>query len=147
MAISEKEYNRRYTAIRKLMQRDGLDSLLVAGLPDDFNRGNIRYITGSGRGGYCLFPLEGSPVLLTNSILSRSPKFPRTVEAYNLLELRETLNPIDQAIQELAGFDRGQKNRYRGYELPGGADVYEVKRKIWRAIDGYGGLFPAAQGD
>jgi Xaa-Pro aminopeptidase len=141
MAISEKEYNRRYTAIRKQMQRDGLDSLLVAGLPDDFNRGNIRYITGSGRGGYCLFPLEGSPVLLTNSILSRSPKFPRTVEAYSLLEIRETVNPIDQAIQDLASFDRGQKIGIVGMNCLAAPMYLKLKEKFGERLIDMGDYF------
>ena len=50
MSISQQEFKRRYAAIRELMKKDELDCLLVVGLSDDFNRGNIRYITGSGRG-------------------------------------------------------------------------------------------------
>ena len=68
MSISEREYQRRYVAIQELMKKDGLDSLLVVGLSDDFNRGNIRYITGSGRGGCCILPREGTPVFLVNPI-------------------------------------------------------------------------------
>ena len=73
MAISEKEYLRRYLAIRESMKKDGLDSLLIVGLSDDFNRGNIRYITGSGRGGCCVFPFQGKPVFFTNPNQTKSP--------------------------------------------------------------------------
>ncbi|HSW58676.1 MAG TPA: Xaa-Pro peptidase family protein [Dehalococcoidales bacterium] len=136
MPISEKEYNRRYAAIRKQMQTDGLDSLLVIGLSDDFNRGNIRYITGSGRGGCCIFPLEGSPVLLTNSILSRSPKFPRTIEAYSLLELVETTNPSEKTIQELSFFDKGQKIGIVGMNCLAAPMYLKIKEKFGdRLID------------
>jgi Xaa-Pro aminopeptidase len=109
MAVSPKEYERRYSAIRDVMQKNGLDSLMIVGLSDDFNRGNIRYITGSGRGGCCIFPMEGPPVFFTNSILSRSPKFPKTVEAFDLLEMVDTGNPADQAVKQLHRFDKGNK--------------------------------------
>ena len=59
MAISREEFKRRYAAIREQMEKENLDCILIAGLPDDFNRGNIRYVTGSGGGGVCIFPLEG----------------------------------------------------------------------------------------
>jgi Xaa-Pro aminopeptidase len=102
MGISRQEYERRYAAIRELMKRDGLDCLLVVGLGDDFNRGNIRYVTGSGRGGCCVFPSEGRPVFLMGLGQSASPKIRRTVEANKLLDLRETDNPAEQARQELS---------------------------------------------
>jgi len=109
MAISEKEYQRRYTAIRELMKKDSLDSLLVVGISDDFNRGNIRYITGVGRGGCCIFPLEGKPVFLTAPNALQSPKLPRTMEAFSLLDLRETANTVEQAVKELSRIDRGNR--------------------------------------
>ncbi len=109
MSISEREYQRRYVAIQELMKKDGLDSLLVVGLSDDFNRGNIRYITGSGRGGCCILPREGTPVFLVNPIQSQSPKLANTMEAINLLELRETINPAEQAVKELLRFDHGHR--------------------------------------
>jgi Xaa-Pro dipeptidase len=108
MSISRREYERRYTAIRRLMERDNLDCLLVSGLADDFNRGNIRYVTGSGRGGCCVFPLEGDPVFLTGPGQSTSPKIRKTVEAFDLLDLRETDNPAGQVVRELSSFYRGR---------------------------------------
>lgn len=107
MGISRTEYQRRYSAIRDRMKKDGIDSILVVGLSDDFNRGNIRYVTGHGRGGSCIFPIEGNPVFLTSSLLSRSRKFPKTVEAHDLLDIRETTDTIGQVIKELMNFDRG----------------------------------------
>jgi len=109
MSISQQEFKRRYAAIRDLMKKDELDCILVVGLSDDFNRGNIRYITGSGRGGCCVFPLEGDPVLLTGPNQSASPKLRRTVEALDLLDLRETANPEVQAPEELSRFYRGDR--------------------------------------
>jgi Xaa-Pro aminopeptidase len=109
MAISEKEYQRRYTAIRELMKKDGLDSLLVVGISDDFNRGNIRYITGIGRGGCCIFPQEGKPIFLTTPNALQSPKLPRTMEAFNLLDLREAASNVVQTLKELSRFDRGNR--------------------------------------
>jgi Xaa-Pro aminopeptidase len=107
MSISEKEYSNRYSAIRKKMKADGFDCLLVAGLADDFNRGNIRYITGSGRGGYCIFPLEGTPVLFTTSPLGNSPKVQKTIEAYSLLEVRKTQDFVKEVLKTLRSFDQG----------------------------------------
>ncbi len=102
MGISQQEFKRRYDAIRGLMNRDGLDCILVVGRGDDFNRGNIRYITGSGRGGCCVFPPEGKPVFLTGPGQSSSPKVRKTIEAGGLLHLRETDNPTEQVKKELA---------------------------------------------
>ena len=101
MGISNQEYQRRYAAIRELMKKEGLDSILVIGISDDFNRGNIRYITGSGRGGCCIFPPEGKPVFLTMPNALASPKLPKTMEAFDLLDFRETSNNIEQVIKEL----------------------------------------------
>jgi Xaa-Pro aminopeptidase len=109
MGISNKEFNRRYAAIREEMKREEIDCLLIVGVADDFNRGNIRYVTGHGRGGVCIFPAEGKPVFLTGPGQSASPKIGRTVEAYELLALKETENPPDQAIKELSGFHRGNR--------------------------------------
>jgi Xaa-Pro aminopeptidase len=109
MSISQKEYMRRYAAIRELMQKNEMDSLLVVGISDDFNRGNIRYITGSGRGGCCIFPAEGAPIFLTGISQSASPKLRKTVDAFDLLEFRETASPGEQVIKELSRLDRGNK--------------------------------------
>jgi Xaa-Pro aminopeptidase len=109
MGISRQEFERRYAAIRELMKRDEVDCLLIVGLGDDFNRGNIRYITGSGRGGCCVFPLVGKPVFLTGLNQSTSPKLPKTIEAFELLELRETDNPAEQVGKELSRCYRGNR--------------------------------------
>ncbi len=109
MAISEKEYQRRYAAIREEMQKAGMDSLLIVGIGDDFNRGNIRYVTGSGRGGCCIFPAAGTPIFLINPNQLASPKLPKTMEAFNLLDLKETPTPVEQAVKELSRFDKGNK--------------------------------------
>jgi len=107
MSISQQEFKRRYMAIRGLMKKDKLDCLLVIGHSDDFNRGNIRYITGSGGGGCCIFPLEGAPVFLTRPYQRNSPKLRRTIGAIDLLDLRETSNPVEQAVKELSRFYQG----------------------------------------
>ena len=107
MSISSAEYKRRYAAIRELMRDEEMDCLLVFGLADDFNRGNIRYITGSGRGGCCIFPVEGVPVLLAGINQSKSPKMARTVGAAELLDIRETDDNVKQAVTELSRFSKG----------------------------------------
>ena len=109
MSISQQEFKRRYGAIREQMEKDELDCLLIVGLANDFNRGNIRYITGSGSGGCCIFPLEGPPVFFISPIHSASHKLHKLMAAMDLLDLRETANPEDQAIVELSRFDKGNK--------------------------------------
>ncbi len=109
MAISEREYERRYQVIRKLMAKDSLDCLVIIGRADDFNRGNIRYVTGSGRGGCCIFPGEKRPVFFCGPGQSASPKNKKTIEAVNLLDLRETGDEAQQAGKELKQFHRGNK--------------------------------------
>ncbi|MGD1118784.1 MAG: Xaa-Pro peptidase family protein [Dehalococcoidales bacterium] len=107
MPISQREYGRRYQAIRKLMTKDKLDCLVIIGRADDFNRGNIRYVSGSGRGGCCIFPLEGRPVFLTGPGQAASPKAGKSFEALDLLDLRETTDEALQAGKELARFNKG----------------------------------------
>jgi Xaa-Pro aminopeptidase len=109
MSISKHEFQRRHKAIQKLMETDGLDSLLVIGRGDDFSRGNIRYITGSGRGGCCIVPREGPPFFLTGLRQSTSPKLRVTMSAIELLELRETAQPTEEAIKVLSRLDKGNK--------------------------------------
>ena len=91
------------------MKGDEIDCLLIIGLPDDFNRGNIRYITGSGRGGCCIFPAEGAPVLLTGINQSKSPKLHRTIGALDLLDIRETADNTEQAVKEISRFYKGNR--------------------------------------
>jgi len=130
MSISSGEFQRRYTAIREVMDADGLDRLLVIGLADDFNRGNIRYITGSGRGGCCIFPREGRPVFLTGPRQSASPKLRHTMAALDLLELRETESQPEQAVKELARLDRGGRIGVLGMNCIGVAMYLTVKERF-----------------
>ena len=109
MTISREEFERRYVGIRDKMEKDDIDCLLVVGLSDDFSRGNIRYVTGSGRGGCCVFPREGRPVLFTGPNQSSSPKMPKMAAAFELLELRETPDPIEQVKRELMRLYRGNR--------------------------------------
>jgi Xaa-Pro aminopeptidase len=112
MRISHQEFERRYVAIKELIKKDELDSLLIVGRPGSDvmgGHGNIRYITGSGRGGYCVFPLEGAPIFLINPRQSSSPGLPKTVDALGLLDLRETSDPIKQVKEELSRLDKGNR--------------------------------------
>ena len=111
MSISNKEYQRRYVAIRELMKKEGLDSILVAGMSDDLNRGNIRYITGSGLGGFCIIPAEGKPIDLTIPTPNGkiNSKLRKIKEAFDLLDFREAANPFEQLNIELSRLDGGQK--------------------------------------
>ena len=143
MSFSHQEYKRRYVAIREIMKNKGLDCLLVSGLSDDFNRGNIRYITGSGRGGCCIFPLEGAPVFLAAPGPSISPKLHLTVGALDLLDLKETANAVEQAVIEISRFDRGNKIGLVGMESISVPMYLTVKDKFRdRLVDTSGILEP-----
>ena len=109
MSISPGEFERRYAAVQEQMKKAEIDCILVYGLADDFNRGNIRYITGSGRGGCCVFPTEGAPVFFTGPNQSTSPKLRRTTGAIDLLDIRETTDTVKRAIEELSHFYKGNK--------------------------------------
>lgn len=109
MTISIREYKRRYVAIREQMDRDELDCLLIVGRSDDFNRGNLRYVTGSGNGGICIFPLEGNPVFFIRPSQKKSPKLHKIIGAYDLLDLIETSNPEEYAVKELSRFFKGNR--------------------------------------
>jgi Xaa-Pro dipeptidase len=109
MGISLQEYQRRHAAVREIMKKEGLDSLLIIGISDDFNRGNIRYVAGTGRGGCCIFPAEGKPVFLTMPNALASPKLPKTMEAFDFLDFRETANNIEQVKKELSRLDKGHQ--------------------------------------
>jgi Xaa-Pro aminopeptidase len=109
MSISSQEYQRRYKEIREMMKKEQLDCLLIVGINDDFNRGNIRYVTGLGRGGCCVFPAEGRPVLIGNPVLTASRKLPRFMAAVDLLDLKTTAHPEEEASVQLSRFDGGNK--------------------------------------
>jgi Xaa-Pro aminopeptidase len=111
MSISNKEYQRRYAAIRELIKKGDLDSILVASTQYDLSRGNIRYITGYGHGGFCIFPAEGKPIDFTipTSNGKINSKLRKIKEAFDLLDFRGTTNPIEQIIIELSRLDNGRK--------------------------------------
>jgi len=95
MSISQTELNRRYQAVRKWMDNREAGCLVVAGKADYFNRGNVRYLTTLGNGGYCLFPGEGTPLLTSNrkaEFLSR-PDLP--------VEILETADPSKTVAEQL----------------------------------------------
>jgi Xaa-Pro aminopeptidase len=109
MAVSEKEFVRRYKAIRMLMKEEGIDCLVVAGRSDYFGRGNIRYVTGLAFGGYAIFPLEGKPIYFLSTNQIASPKHRRAAPVDDLIDLKELLNPAEQIKEELLRFDGGGK--------------------------------------
>lgn len=134
MGISQKEYERRYAAIREEMTRDELDCLLVIGRSDDFNRGNIRYVTGSGGGGVCIFPLEGDPVFFIRPGQKTSPKLGRIIDARHLLDLRETSAHEEQAVKELSRFDKGNRIGIVGYSCFSVPMYWAVREKFENRI-------------
>jgi Xaa-Pro aminopeptidase len=101
VAISNNEFLRRYRALRDSMKQEEFDCLLVIGAGDDFNRGNIRYLTGSGRGGCCVLGPEGKPVFFVTPNQRANPKLRRTMAAYDLLDLKETPDQTAALLDEI----------------------------------------------
>jgi Xaa-Pro aminopeptidase len=109
MALSLKERDRRYKAIRELMIQDKFDALLVAGRGDSFSRGNIRYITNQGiiaGEQHCVFGLEGDPVYM---LPGKGPVVDRLRKAAWSLDLREAYNLSEKIIADLSRLDKGNK--------------------------------------
>jgi Xaa-Pro aminopeptidase len=109
MAISEHEFVRRYKAIRALMEEDGIDCLIIAGRSDYFGRGNVRYVTGLGLGGYAIFPLSGKPVHFLSRIQIASPKHRKAGPVDELIDLKELVDPAGQIKGEIRRFDGGRR--------------------------------------
>jgi Xaa-Pro dipeptidase len=108
MSISEKEFLRRYKAIKGIMAENGLDCLLITGRADYFSRGNVRYITNLGTGGYVIFPLDGSPIFLTSPAQAASPKLRKIGPVLDLLQLSQVSeDPLGDIKRDLLRFDRG----------------------------------------
>ena len=108
MAISLKERDRRYSAIREMMKEDELDSLLVVGRDGYMNRGNIRYITNYGvvtGEQYCIFCPEGAPIFITG----KGPVMARLQKAEWTLDFRVTSDPLTQVAKELSQLAKGNK--------------------------------------
>ena len=73
--FSKAEYDRRYSGIRKRMQRDGLDAILVTGSTESYRAdlGHLKYLGApiDAERTYLLVPLEQDPILF-----NRIPGFP-----------------------------------------------------------------------
>ena len=131
MGISSQEFQRRYREIREAMKKERLDCLLIVGLNEDFNRGNIRYVTGLGRGGCCIFPLEGRPVFLANPVLTASRKLPKFMAAVDLLDLETTADPRQRRLFNYP-FRRGKQYRPCGQNVHASANVSRCGGEVWR---------------
>jgi Xaa-Pro aminopeptidase len=107
VSISKQEFLRRYDAIRRMMSNEQMDCLVIAGRPDYFARGNIRYVAGLPFGGYALFPKEGKPIYFLSANQISSPKHEKAAPVHELLELKELGDPVSQLIDELKRFDGG----------------------------------------
>ncbi len=97
--FSPKEYERRYDLIRKFMRRKEIECLLIAGGTTAFDRcwSNIRYVTnyiGSMEHvTYCVFPLEGEPIVASLLIV------PSRI-ARSIVEVRAS-NPVQVVVERL----------------------------------------------
>jgi Xaa-Pro dipeptidase len=108
MSLSLAERNRRYSAIRKMMQEEKLDSLLIAGRDGYFSRGNIRYITDYGiiaGEQCCVFRLVDVPVFIGG----KSPAASRLSKSPWPLDIRTTADSAAQVVKELLAVDQGNQ--------------------------------------
>lgn len=108
MGVSVEERDRRYKAIRELMKKEGLHTLLIAGRGDYISRGNIRYVTDYGiitGEQHCVFPLQGSPIFVARNALVKL-----RLEEWDL-DFKVTSNPIEEVKEMLSHFDSGNGAR------------------------------------
>ena len=65
--LTLKERDRRWKALRGMMADAGIDALIVHGTQDNWggNLASLRYISGIGDFGWCVFPQKGEPIYLT----------------------------------------------------------------------------------
>jgi Xaa-Pro aminopeptidase len=110
--LSLEERDRRWALVRQMMTYEGLDCLVLVGndLSYDFGMANYRYVThiGSKLGGYCVFPIEGDPIVLQG--------LPHMVLPFNIYEhtqdwvtdirVNTGMRGAVDAVREL-GFERG----------------------------------------
>jgi len=110
MSLSLEERNRRYTAIRELMEKDELDCLVIVSRDTYFTRGNTRYVTNYGNymgEEIVLLPIEGDPVIIAvegfEEAIHRGGWVQDYIGSFNFFER------INRAKQELTRFDRGNR--------------------------------------
>jgi len=93
-----------------------------------------------GRGGAAA-AFEGRPVLLTGPGQSASPKIPNTIEAFELLDLRETANPAGQVVEELTRFYDGENIGVVGMNCISAPMYLTVKEKFPDKLKDTVGIF------
>ena len=140
MAISLKERDRRFSAIRAMMREDEIDSLFIVGREGYMNRGNIRYISNFGAitmEQLCIFGPEGDPVYITGN----GPALARLQNGEWPLDMRVTTDPAGQVIKEIANFDKGNKVGLVGFQDMSVPTYLRVKEKYGDRLVDVGGIF------
>ena len=112
--FSNREYEKRYKNIRKLMRKKGLDCLLIIGGSAAYGRlwFNLRYVTNMiGKADmcyYCFFPKAGDPCLVMRSGHALSEgMLARTVVREIIVGKPDILTGITKKIEDL-GFAKGR---------------------------------------
>lgn len=110
MTISLKERDRRYSAIRELMKKSGLDCLVVASRDTYSTRGNTRYITNHGNNfgeELVVFPIEEDPSIIASAI--RGPAIQRGGWVSNFIKIANVSEEVEEVKKELSRLDKGNK--------------------------------------
>lgn len=125
MGLSLKERDRRYAAIRKLMEKENLDCLVCVSRDTYTGRGYTRYLSNHGNNfgeQIVMFPIEGEPSILASTI--RGPAIERAGWVHNFIPHADSFERAKQTKQELARLDRGNKIGIAGLTLNITVPVY-----------------------
>jgi Xaa-Pro aminopeptidase len=105
--LSLEERDRRYKAIRELMEQHGYDCLIITGRDGYITRGNLRYVTSYGVNfgeQYCLFPADGEPVFLGSVMASAQVR-----RAGWVAESVIVTDASEQVISAIRNYDKGNR--------------------------------------
>jgi Xaa-Pro aminopeptidase len=114
MGMSLKERDHRYSAIRNMMRKDGLDCLVIASRDTHSTRGNTRYVANYGNyfgEEIVMFPADGDPSIICSA--QHGPSIERGGWVKNLVPdgdyHQNTSHQVEQVKKELARLDKGNK--------------------------------------
>jgi Xaa-Pro aminopeptidase len=132
--VSAEERDRRYAALRQMMERAGLDALLLAGNAEAMQRGYIRYVADWrlwGGKGFALVPLHGEAALILGA--GSQSYWARQVG------LIDDVRPAADAIEEIGkalgsfGLDRARIGVAGMGQVMVYEDVVRLQRRLGQA--------------
>ncbi len=142
--FSEQEMDRRWRAIRYGMLLRGVDALLIYGeeMWIRSEAANLSYVTGALNRGWCVFPLDGDPVLFMGNYNKYYP-FNYFLTVHPLLKDVKPadegkgggLSGVIQLIKDL-GLERGRIGLVDGNDRAVTSMPYKRYDRLWKALPG-----------